>query len=166
MGWLFLYTADCKSLAISKMNGGKPQLIYHVWIWLSFPRPSSWFKHSKSIVVFHCSICLLQDFCNILYTFCNCLLSCLQYTYCTPYLAVLCNTMSYRTFCMKQIMVLYPGPSPIPNICTGHIYTESAVWNMNNYPNEKYYNSGAKAKTGDGRQISIWHTLFEHDPLG
>ena len=31
--------------------------------------PSSWFKHSKSIVVFHCSACLLQDFCNLLYAF-------------------------------------------------------------------------------------------------
>ena len=29
--------------------------------------PSSLFKHSKSIVVFHCSACLLQDFCNLLY---------------------------------------------------------------------------------------------------
>ena len=29
--------------------------------------PSSWFKHSKSTVVFHCSACLLQDFCNLLY---------------------------------------------------------------------------------------------------
>ena len=29
--------------------------------------PSSWFKHNKSIVVFHCSACLLQDFCNLLY---------------------------------------------------------------------------------------------------
>ena len=27
--------------------------------------PSSLFKHSKSIVVFHCSACLLQDFCNL-----------------------------------------------------------------------------------------------------
>ena len=30
-------TADCKSLATRKRNSGKPQLIYHVWIWLSFP---------------------------------------------------------------------------------------------------------------------------------
>ena len=29
--------------------------------------PFSLFKHSKSIVVFHCSACLLQDFCNLLY---------------------------------------------------------------------------------------------------
>ena len=29
--------------------------------------PSSWFKHSKSIVVFHCSARLLQDYCNLLY---------------------------------------------------------------------------------------------------
>ena len=29
--------------------------------------PSSWFKHSKTIVVFHSSACLLQDFCNPLY---------------------------------------------------------------------------------------------------
>ena len=26
----------CTSLATSKRNSGKPQLIYHVWIWLSF----------------------------------------------------------------------------------------------------------------------------------
>jgi len=30
-------------------------------------RPTSLFKHNKSIVVFHCSACLLQDFCNLLY---------------------------------------------------------------------------------------------------
>ena len=29
-------TADCKSLATCKRKGGKPQLIYHIWIWLSF----------------------------------------------------------------------------------------------------------------------------------
>ena len=36
-------------------NNGKPQLIYHI-----FPAsvgPSSWFKHSKLIVVFHCQLC-------------------------------------------------------------------------------------------------------------
>ena len=31
-----IFTADCKSPATRKQKGGKPQLIYHVWIWLSF----------------------------------------------------------------------------------------------------------------------------------
>ena len=39
---------------------------------LSMPYPL--FKHNKSIVVFHFSACLLQDFCNLLYT-CKCLLN-------------------------------------------------------------------------------------------
>ena len=46
----------------------KPQLTYQVWIRLSFllQLPSS---YCKSVVVFHCQPCLLQDFCNLLYTF-------------------------------------------------------------------------------------------------
>ena len=45
---------------------GKPQLIYHIWlvIFSTSACPSSWFKHSKSIVVFHCSACSLQDCCK------------------------------------------------------------------------------------------------------
>ena len=65
------YTVDCKSLATCEQNSGKPQLIYHVRIWLSFPPqhalPLCMFKHNKSIVVFLGSACLLQDFCNLLY---------------------------------------------------------------------------------------------------
>ena len=34
-GW-WKGTADCKSLATSKLNSGKPQLTYHIWIWSSF----------------------------------------------------------------------------------------------------------------------------------
>ena len=51
-----------------RQNSGKTQLIYHVWIWLSFlpqhalPLCSSTINQ---IVVFHCSACLLQDFCNL-----------------------------------------------------------------------------------------------------
>ena len=39
--------------------------IYHIWILPASACPSSWFK---SIVVFYCSACSLQDFCNLLYT--------------------------------------------------------------------------------------------------
>ena len=63
MTFYFCVTADCKSLATHLRNSGKPQLI------TTFPAsvcPSSLFKHNKSIVVFHCSACLLQDFCYII----------------------------------------------------------------------------------------------------
>ena len=37
--WIFTYICivDFKSLATSKLNSGKPKLIYQIWIWLSFP---------------------------------------------------------------------------------------------------------------------------------
>ena len=61
-----LCTADCKSLGTHKRNSGKPQLMYpYESDYLSHLRL---LKHNKSIAVFHCSACLLQDFCNLLYT--------------------------------------------------------------------------------------------------
>ena len=57
-------TADCKSLATSKLKQWKTTIDLPHMNLIIFP---AWFKHSKSIVVFHCSACLLQDFCNLLY---------------------------------------------------------------------------------------------------
>ena len=38
--------------------------IKNLFIFPASACPSSWFKHSKSIVVFHCSACSLQDCCK------------------------------------------------------------------------------------------------------
>jgi len=61
-------TADCKVLQQSQLNSGKPQLIYHTHMNLIIFQPQHTLPLcSSAIVVFHCSACLLQDFCNLLY---------------------------------------------------------------------------------------------------
>ena len=64
----FCVTADCKSLATHQRNSGKPQSIttYELIIFPTSVCPSSLFKHNKSIVVYHGSACVLQDFCYII----------------------------------------------------------------------------------------------------
>ena len=66
-----------QNLATYKQNSGKPQQwkttihLPHMNL-IIFPAsacPTSLFKQNKSIVVFHFSACMLQDFCNLLYLF-------------------------------------------------------------------------------------------------
>ena len=61
----------------SLQKSGKPQLIYHV-----FPAsvgPSSWFKCSKLIVVFHCHLCCkISAICSNHLTWCFILLQSVQ----------------------------------------------------------------------------------------
>ena len=64
-------TADCKSLTTSKLNSGKPQLclnreVGHAEVGHAEAGKIIIFICGKSIVVFHCSASLLQDFCNLL----------------------------------------------------------------------------------------------------
>ena len=53
-------TVDCRSLATSKLNSGKPRLLEQR------ERSSNSYVPGKSIVIFHCSACLLQDVCSLL----------------------------------------------------------------------------------------------------
>ena len=61
-----LVTADCKSLATSKLNQGKPQLCLNREVGHAEAGKIIVFICGKSIVVFHCSACMSQDFCNLL----------------------------------------------------------------------------------------------------
>jgi len=65
------------SRTVENHNSGKPQQwkttihLPHMNL-IIFPAstcPTSLFKQNKSIVVFHFSACMLQDFCNLLYLF-------------------------------------------------------------------------------------------------
>ena len=61
-------TADRKSLATGKLNHGKPELIYCVSTEVGHAEAGIIirFISGKSIVVFHCTACVLQDFSNLL----------------------------------------------------------------------------------------------------
>ena len=63
-------TANCKSLGTSKLKQWKTTIdLPHEYDYFSASAcPTSLFKHNKSIVVSTVSACLLQDFCNLLYT--------------------------------------------------------------------------------------------------
>ena len=54
-------TTDCKSLATSKLNSGKPHM--DLVIFPVSADPSFWLKLT---VDFHCHLCLMQDFSNLL----------------------------------------------------------------------------------------------------
>jgi len=59
-----------KILQQAKLKSGKPQLIYHIWIWLSFPPQHALPLCSTTINQLWFpwfTACLLQDFCNLLY---------------------------------------------------------------------------------------------------
>ena len=48
-----------KVLQQASWNSGKPQLIYHIWIWLSFPPQHALPLCSSTIVVFHFPACFV-----------------------------------------------------------------------------------------------------------
>ena len=62
-----MVTVDCRNLATSIADNGKPQFVFKLR-----GRAEHEVICGKSIVVFHCSACLLQDFCNLLHTSCIC----------------------------------------------------------------------------------------------
>ena len=55
-------TADCKSLATCKLNSGKPQLCLNREEGHAEAGKIIRFIHSKSIVVFHCSLACCKTF--------------------------------------------------------------------------------------------------------
>ena len=82
----------------SKLNSGKPQL--NLVIFSVSAGPSSWFKHSKLIVVFHSR---LQDFCNMLHKHKN-------FSLCTEHKIFKCNwkfTVCRPHTCGSQLLAIY-----------------------------------------------------------